>query len=867
MIFIPDSIFEARRKLLGKLEDNEPPTPEMCQALLDLDPQDHIARLWQGRLRREAGDLAAAEELYWRSLETQPCAATPYMELSHLLSERPETEALGDALAELGLAKFRPQEDEDDEEDEDALDLPQTDLPEALAAEFQGLSLDERRGLLVMVARERRKTEPPEVTVRLRRLRVLQDILEDDDLSTEAIDGILNEGETLVPYLVAILRAWANNILGDDHDSTVENTLALLGELGTADEIPHLMEFVELEHEAASGASLWALGRIVQRHTPQARQLFHTLIPELDMTGRLTVAEQIFKHRALDPDGKLLESLAENLQAMKGPDRDRFFPLLIGATVAAQGAKGAQLGRGILLRNRGKLSARAQRECDDLLRLVSHGGVAPAPFKAAPWTVYDICQGRATWYEPDEAEEEHPPVQEIHRAPAPGRNDPCWCNSGKKYKKCHLESDERGEATTTATQSQKQVNEFSALRQRLGDFLGESLNDREKRRAVGEFVGEDGPDADSDQVAIVDWILHDWICPRFGGTVMREFLHRHESRLAAREREMVSAWAQSFVSLYEVEEIDPGVGLRLRDLVLGGGVFVYDRNMSRGLVKWDALFARVVPGERGTELAGAGLRVHRLNIPVLLQWMEEDRSALNLEWRPYLKANWARLRRHAVTAANTWYQSQRLANTDGEELVVSTAIYKVGNATSVLQALRRSPKLEAEGDDRESPKFVWLNKESTLLGTISLGNGELRLETNSRERLAQGKVLLTGLRVEALQHIRDEFLPAEALKKAAAALLPNQPAPEGAHDRELPEELKRELVARHLEDHYGTWPDTELPGLDGKTPRQAVRSAAGRQAVVEILHLIENAEERKRLRGEPFYDVSKIYTALGLKRL
>lgn len=28
-----------------------------------------------------------------------------------------------------------------------------------------------------------------------------------------------------------------------------------------------------------------------------------------------------------------------------------------------------------------------------------------------------------------------------------GRNDPCWCNSGKKYKKCHLQSDERGETS------------------------------------------------------------------------------------------------------------------------------------------------------------------------------------------------------------------------------------------------------------------------------------------------------------------------------------------------------------------------------------------------------------------------------------
>jgi len=30
------------------------------------------------------------------------------------------------------------------------------------------------------------------------------------------------------------------------------------------------------------------------------------------------------------------------------------------------------------------------------------------------------------------------------RAARPGRNDACWCGSGQKYKKCHLDSDERG---------------------------------------------------------------------------------------------------------------------------------------------------------------------------------------------------------------------------------------------------------------------------------------------------------------------------------------------------------------------------------------------------------------------------------------
>ncbi|MEO8499718.1 MAG: SEC-C metal-binding domain-containing protein [Vicinamibacteria bacterium] len=36
---------------------------------------------------------------------------------------------------------------------------------------------------------------------------------------------------------------------------------------------------------------------------------------------------------------------------------------------------------------------------------------------------------------------------------APGRNDPCHCGSGKKYKQCHLEKDEQAarDARATAT--------------------------------------------------------------------------------------------------------------------------------------------------------------------------------------------------------------------------------------------------------------------------------------------------------------------------------------------------------------------------------------------------------------------------------
>ena len=49
-------------------------------------------------------------------------------------------------------------------------------------------------------------------------------------------------------------------------------------------------------------------------------------------------------------------------------------------------------------------------------------------FGAAIWGVYDL---RQLW------KSLGPRVEQVRRADEPGRNDPCPCGSGKKYKKCH----------------------------------------------------------------------------------------------------------------------------------------------------------------------------------------------------------------------------------------------------------------------------------------------------------------------------------------------------------------------------------------------------------------------------------------------
>ena len=54
-----------------------------------------------------------------------------------------------------------------------------------------------------------------------------------------------------------------------------------------------------------------------------------------------------------------------------------------------------------------------------------------------------ISARRATNSEPDfESAEDVDEGMPLRAAEKLGRNEPCWCGSGKKYKKCHLAADE-----------------------------------------------------------------------------------------------------------------------------------------------------------------------------------------------------------------------------------------------------------------------------------------------------------------------------------------------------------------------------------------------------------------------------------------
>jgi hypothetical protein len=189
----------------------------------------------------------------------------PYLELARLLHRQPESAALALALAELGIGNGGF--------DDEGLDFQKAGLGGKTLEEFKKLDKAAQSHLISMAMRAEREHEPETVTGHLRQLRLLQQVHEDGDLDRETVDAVLGEGESIAPLLVGLLRGWAQDLLGDEDDSAVENALALLGETGSASEIPHLLEFVDLDHEDAAGAATWALGRIVDRHNRSAAKL------------------------------------------------------------------------------------------------------------------------------------------------------------------------------------------------------------------------------------------------------------------------------------------------------------------------------------------------------------------------------------------------------------------------------------------------------------------------------------------------------------------------------------------------------------------------------------------------------------------
>ena len=167
--------------------------------------------------------------------------------------------------------------------------------------------------------------------------------------------------------------------------------------------------------------------------------------------------------------------------------------------------------------------------------------------------------------------------------PRAGRNEPCPCGSGKKYKKCHLPVEEARHAEG------RRATAAHALDAQLVAELAEYAL-REFGEAWRTYYEELSGKSDSTLLVLP---LAVFSFEKDGTTVANAYLKEHGRRLAPEERRWLEAQQAAWLSVWEVEAVEPGRTLTLHDLLSGERRTVLERKGSEALAVRDAVLARV----------------------------------------------------------------------------------------------------------------------------------------------------------------------------------------------------------------------------------------------------------------------------------
>ena len=173
-----------------------------------------------------------------------------------------------------------------------------------------------------------------------------------------------------------------------------------------------------------------------------------------------------------------------------------------------------------------------------------------------------------------------------------GRNDPCSCGSGKKYKSCHMAQDEARD---------RQRSQLSTVSAWLGYHGEAALNaGLAAVQAAGRLTaawGAFGPSASADDPVALGFAACDFPLDTDSDVGVSRAASAGASPDArpedAEDRALVfQAFADSHLSVHEVLECKRGKGVRLRDVFTGADDFVWDERLGDALEPLEFVLGR-----------------------------------------------------------------------------------------------------------------------------------------------------------------------------------------------------------------------------------------------------------------------------------
>ena len=456
--------------------------------------------------------------------------------------------------------------------------------------------------------------------------------------------------------------------------------------------------------------------------------------------------------------------------------------------------------------------------------------------------------------------------------PSPGRNDPCPCGSGRKFKHCC------GNAAGLLDRPPTRADRDAGYD--LVDRLSDLPRFDEDVDLAFALVWRDLPDTDIDRLMdtpagdlVLEWLWFDHLL-HTGQTLAEYALDRHAADVGPGARHFLRACAAAPLQLLQVHRVEHLARVHVRDVVdKGPAIVVSERLGTEQLVRHDVLMARIA--HYGDEAQFEGMNL-LFDVDEKLAIAKEVRRLRRLLARE-LPAGAARDRMMrmvsgaamVIAAVDRYDRPQPKFTVDGGEMALADAIFTVSNLDVARAALDDAADLELEEPTPDSPaelaRYTWLERPRTddgeairILGSVVVERTTIRVETMS---MARARLALTHFSALAPSTaIQFKAIQVRSMQTALDDARSCPQTPEPPMDPDFVARIQREFY----EKHYREWLDIPVPALGHRTPREAAGVKKLRARLVLLVEGIEVQAARQAKEGQGF-DVSYLRAELGLR--
>src|ERR1700757_622145 len=484
----------------------------------------------------------------------------------------------------------------------------------------------------------------------------------------------------------------------------------------------------------------------------------------------------------------------------------------------------------------------------------------------------------------------------LHAREKIGRNDPCPCGSGKKYKHCCLP----GYAPSIDHVWTRQHEESDRLTGEITRFalckFGERIYE-----AWQDFNMRDVPkpleEAADERQIFMPYFLFQWnpdarrtTARGQGGVVARWYMLEKSKKLTAMQRMFLEQATAQPLSFYEVVWNEPGERMRVWDVLIGGETEVIERSGSRHLRPGDLLFAQIwhLP-----ELAVFGSMApicippgKKIEVIELRKTLKKRIAKQNRYLAPHDLLRYADLVRATyLDIRDRLFAPPVLCNTDGDPLLFHALTFRIESAEAAFDALaplavgRSCEELlgDAELSDDGKLRKVdidWIKEgnrkfktwDNTILGHIKISEGCAIAEVNSENRAKR-------MRKEIAKRLGSLAVHESTIAQTLEEMRKN--TPQDAEEAELLDPEMEALLAdpearkflqATMQKQVESWVQQKIPALGGRTPLEAVRDPDGKEMVEALLLNWERGDERDVSPNKIRPDISALRRLLTLTR-